>query len=253
MEQIAEYFVYGLVDPRDQTVFYIGKGKGNRPYDHIYKSESTGKITSFKIERIEAIQKQGFQPDVKFYLQDLFEHEAFLLEEILILRIGRKIKGYGPLTNILVGGQYEEKFKAELTPQEIVNLYSKAEKNDRINDLIQSIPETSRRKFYQDKEKDLRILATSIFEKNRPGLLMKLEPQNIQFYHDTYDPEFLKFQFWSVLGSILIHFNYPNEAYQNGFYRIFGGSYPTTGQRNLTNKEIVLAIKYHLQEHENAS
>lgn len=33
-----EYFVYALVDPRDGSIFYIGKGKGDRPRQHLVES-----------------------------------------------------------------------------------------------------------------------------------------------------------------------------------------------------------------------
>lgn len=33
-----EYFVYALIDPRDGSIFYIGKGKGNRPKQHLTES-----------------------------------------------------------------------------------------------------------------------------------------------------------------------------------------------------------------------
>ena len=28
------FYVYNLIDPRDKSVFYVGKGKGNRMYKH---------------------------------------------------------------------------------------------------------------------------------------------------------------------------------------------------------------------------
>ena len=29
-----EYYVYGLIDPRNDSIFYVGKGKGKRYLDH---------------------------------------------------------------------------------------------------------------------------------------------------------------------------------------------------------------------------
>lgn len=31
---MTEFFVYDLIDQRDGGVFYVGKGKGNRPFHH---------------------------------------------------------------------------------------------------------------------------------------------------------------------------------------------------------------------------
>ncbi|CDF99459.1 Putative uncharacterized protein [Avibacterium paragallinarum JF4211] len=28
------YYIYCLVDPRNQNIFYVGKGKGNRVFQH---------------------------------------------------------------------------------------------------------------------------------------------------------------------------------------------------------------------------
>lgn len=33
------YFVYALIDPRDGSIFYIGKGKGIRPYRHLEEAK----------------------------------------------------------------------------------------------------------------------------------------------------------------------------------------------------------------------
>lgn len=41
------YYVYGLVNPIDDTIFYIGKGSGKRAYDHL-KPSGWGKNHTFR-------------------------------------------------------------------------------------------------------------------------------------------------------------------------------------------------------------
>ena len=34
VKEALAYYVYALVDPRDHKIFYIGKGKNNRVFQH---------------------------------------------------------------------------------------------------------------------------------------------------------------------------------------------------------------------------
>ena len=46
------YYVYALIDPRTNKVFYIGKGKGNRIYAHVEASELVDVKEVIKIAKI---------------------------------------------------------------------------------------------------------------------------------------------------------------------------------------------------------
>lgn len=93
------YFVYALVDPRNQKIFYIGKGKNKRPFDHL--SEAISGVDTFKCRRIRKIIEAGFECyDVIYLHKDLTEEEAFELEKQEIA----KYLPSGYLTNISLGG-----------------------------------------------------------------------------------------------------------------------------------------------------
>ncbi len=55
-------YVYRLIDPRDGETFYVGKGKGNRVFNHVnatLKLEDDEDETSAKIRRILDIKRAG--------------------------------------------------------------------------------------------------------------------------------------------------------------------------------------------------
>jgi hypothetical protein len=56
------WYVYALRDPRHQTVFYVGKGKGNRAYQHArHAGAGGGTLLDDKRGRIRAIHAAGLQ------------------------------------------------------------------------------------------------------------------------------------------------------------------------------------------------
>jgi hypothetical protein len=94
------YYVYKLIDPRDNTVFYVGKGKNNRAKSHMKETKDTT-LNDRKYNKIQSIMKAGLTPVIEYHTTGLAEQEAYDLEEEMIAFYGRK--GYdenGILLNI---------------------------------------------------------------------------------------------------------------------------------------------------------
>jgi len=77
------YYVYVLVDPRDNKIFYVGKGKGNRVFDHV-KCAVDSDHESEKLEIIRSIIYDNHT--VKHYIlrHKLTEREAFIVESVFL-------------------------------------------------------------------------------------------------------------------------------------------------------------------------
>ncbi|USK71258.1 LEM-3-like GIY-YIG domain-containing protein [Peribacillus asahii] len=92
------YYVYFLEDPRDKTVFYVGKGKGNRVFSH-----ASGRLVKYeesdKIQVINEIIESGNQVQYFILRHGLNEEQAYEIEAALIDFISIK----GKLTNIHSG------------------------------------------------------------------------------------------------------------------------------------------------------
>lgn len=95
------YYVYELIDPRNDKPFYIGKGKDNRAYFHLSEKSRVKTENPKKYNKIQKIRKDGYEPKIKIvnYFED--ENSAYEYEEKLIKIYGRAgIDKNGILTNI---------------------------------------------------------------------------------------------------------------------------------------------------------
>ena len=97
------YYVYELIDPRDNVPFYVGKGKDKRAQSHLWKIPDTRNV--YKENKIKSIREAGFEPQIKYVITGIKKEKlAYDIEEYLILVFGRK--GYekdGILTNVGLG------------------------------------------------------------------------------------------------------------------------------------------------------
>ncbi len=84
-KESLKYYVYCLVDPRDNKIFYIGKGKNDRIFQHA-QGGIEGSINSEKIDMIREIIESG--KSVQYYIlkhnieneKIAYEFESFLIE-----------------------------------------------------------------------------------------------------------------------------------------------------------------------------
>ncbi len=100
VEQIGSY-VYLLIDPRDETIFYVGKGTGNRCFAHLAEARTTQSDTVGdypKLTQIRDIEAAGEQVLIDLLRHGLSEDEAFLVESVAI-----DLAGAQSLTNRVVG------------------------------------------------------------------------------------------------------------------------------------------------------
>ncbi len=118
-----KFYVYALVDPRNEQIFYIGKGSKKRHLQHVKEYLKT---SNSKNDVIERIISSNLEVKYKIIAEGLNEEAAYLLEEILIERFGRIVIKTGNLTNLEPGGKWqypkivlEENEKAKLEDVEI--------------------------------------------------------------------------------------------------------------------------------------
>ena len=93
-------YVYRLIDPRNGETFYVGKGRGNRLFEHVREmvdSDDPGN----KVRRIREIRNAGFEVAHVIHRHGLDEKTALEVEAAMI-------DAYPGLTNAVVGiGSYD--------------------------------------------------------------------------------------------------------------------------------------------------
>lgn len=120
IEELDSY-VYALIDPRDNKIFYIGKGRGNRVFQHCEAALQENE-DSLKLNLIRDIIASGAKVEHYILRHKLSDKEAFQIESVLIdFLTYPKFNTERVLTNIVSGHhQWDEGIK---TVDEISAIY----------------------------------------------------------------------------------------------------------------------------------
>ena len=123
-KRFAKWYVYELIDPRTDTVFYVGKGSGNRIDAH--ERDAKKGICSKKTNKINSIEASGLKikkQKVAFFWdeQAAYDHETDVIASY----------GLENLTNIMRGGQiaWDRRLLARKRKEEPKPLHEWFEKN----------------------------------------------------------------------------------------------------------------------------
>lgn len=181
-QEALGFYVYCLVDPRDNRVFYIGKGKGNRVFDHVRCAiEEDG--SNLKLDTIRAILSDNLYIKHFIVRHKLTEIEAFKIESTLIdFLTYPAFNTEHVLTNIVSGHhEYDEGIK---TVEDINAIYDcpKIQANHSDGILLVSLNRT----FNQKKAGDI-YKRPNLYESTRKyWSIGQGQPQNIKYVLGVY-------------------------------------------------------------------
>jgi len=103
------YYVYVLLDPVTDQIFYVGKGTGNRVFAHA-NDALVNATSSEKLDKIRAIHAAGLAVKYVIHRHGLTEKEAFEVEAALIDFIGLE-----QLTNLVAGHNSDDRGRMSVT------------------------------------------------------------------------------------------------------------------------------------------
>jgi hypothetical protein len=103
MKNPDRFYVYCYAEPGKDHPFYIGKGSGERAYDHLRPSNL--KRRSRMATKLRGMLRDGISAAIEFLHVSLAEPDAFALERVLIAKWGRLDLGSGCLCNHTDGGE----------------------------------------------------------------------------------------------------------------------------------------------------
>lgn len=78
------HYVYRLVDPRNGTTFYVGKGVGQRVFNHVEELKNTPERASDKLAVLKELASSNLDPEYIIHRHGMDADTAFEVEAALI-------------------------------------------------------------------------------------------------------------------------------------------------------------------------
>ena len=182
VKDALNYYVYALVNPINHMIFYIGKGKGDRVFQHAEYALNEDS-QNLKFDTIRKIIAQGYKVEYYILRHNLTEDEAFLVESTLIdMLTYSKFNHENQLTNIASGHhQWDEGIKRI---DELNALYDCS--NIKVNDHDKLLLVSLNRSFNQAKAQGV-YRRLDIYESTRKyWAIGKGKPQEINYVLGVY-------------------------------------------------------------------
>lgn len=89
-----KFYIYIYIDQRDNSIFYVGKGKNNRAFSHLVDNNK-----SEKVQRIREIYAAGLEPKIEILIHGIIKDDEIKRIEASII----DLIGIGNLSNIQRG------------------------------------------------------------------------------------------------------------------------------------------------------
>lgn len=114
IKEYLKYYVYIYIDPENNKIFYVGKGKGDRVFSHLNDSKENDKC-----KRINEIKSRGQMPKIEILIHGLEEEETALRVEAAVI----DLIGIDNLTNTMHG--YRSSLYGRLSIEQLIQRYNK--------------------------------------------------------------------------------------------------------------------------------
>lgn len=111
-----KFYVYLYIDPRNDEIFYVGKGKGNRAFSHLSAVSENDKV-----DRINDIRKDKLEPIIEVLIHGIESEKMAKKIEASVI----DLVGMDKLTNIQRG--YESREFGRKSLEQLVSLYQSEE------------------------------------------------------------------------------------------------------------------------------